>query len=483
MKTTRTLSLKGSFIALFCLIAIGCNKDNLNQSQLIDQNVESEEMATHTQEAIQWFDSNIPILNNKAKSAGPNDKPHPMTLFSKKANWIKAFSYKKGNTIVTEGYLDWDNGMPVLINPSQHLGKGIGDLYDGDKRYLSPDIKLLIVDVNGNKHSEIMYLLPELNYLNSKANYSKRDNSYFEVDKKYSGDIYFYDLDGNYLRGHGFIDGKQNSFIGIQQASKPIGSFRTMSCNWVQVPVITWNQTSYYNPYYGFTVVATSVVSYTYNYVCTDTGSASSIPTYPGGGTTTSSGGGLNNISAEDQTWLKLNKTKITQGEYDWLLTNPWAINFFVDAYVRFSDRVNLGLVGNLVRLAAFDSGKLTSSFEQYLFENYWQGGGDIVLWQSIVYDILTDPNNRISQSPINTTFESREYSADIYNSRTFDYALGGYTYIEYFDGSQGIRDTYDFDWKTSTRGFYAECATRGVSIAALFARSPKGFKISYRGH
>lgn len=295
MKNTRTLSLKGHFIALFFLIAFGCNKDNLNQSQLISQNVESEEMATHTQEAIQWFGRNIPTISNKVKSAGPNDKPHPMTLFSKKANWSKAFSYKKGNTIITEGYLDWDNGMPVLINPSQHLGKGIGDLYEGDKRYLSPDIKLLIVDVNGNKHSEIMYLLPELNYLNSKANHSKKDNSYFEVDKKYSGEIYFYDFDGNYLRGYGFIDGKQNSFIGIQQASKPTGGFRYMSCSWQSVPVVTWYQTVYYDPYYGYTVQATQVITYTYNYVCTDTGGGSSIPTYPGG-----SGGGSSSFSSTD---------------------------------------------------------------------------------------------------------------------------------------------------------------------------------------
>ena len=145
--------------------------------------------------------------------------------------------------------------------------------------------------------------------------------------------------------------------------------------------------------------------------------------------------------------------------------------------------REDLGVLGNLIRDQA------SSEFSKNMFENFWNGGGDIELTGKQFAGILLylKKNNVKGEKVKNINLKGK--SGIIYPGSSYNYSFYGTEYERAFGTSTiyynskgnvvGFYDVYDFDSKPwGKRSLKNELITRGVNLVS--SRSSQSFKIRY---
>ena len=150
------------------------------------------------------------------------------------------------------------------------------------------------------------------------------------------------------------------------------------------------------------------------------------------------------------------------------------------------SSRENLGKLGNTIRE------KAGSAFSKDLFENFWNGNGDIELSSKEFAGILNYIKNESpSSSP---ALDAKGFSLDggcvkdtkravnFYSSPALDKAFGTATIYYNSKGAiSGFYDNYNFDKKKwGSRSLKAEIQTRAVRISSPKSSSKYDIKYGY---
>ena len=146
--------------------------------------------------------------------------------------------------------------------------------------------------------------------------------------------------------------------------------------------------------------------------------------------------------------------------------------------------REELGYLGNEIRDRA------GSDFSKNMFENYWNGSGDVELSGKKFAGVLmyVKENNPEASKPNDITLKNNDGTTstgttrvvNFYNSKEYSLVFGRSTLYYNSSGNiVGFYDTYDFDSKSwGTRSTENEIKTRMVRYASPSTAKP--FKIRY---
>ncbi len=383
-----------------------------------------------------------------------------VTIFSspdKKILWDKAKKRQVDGIKIVE--------VPVIF-PAQYdlLDKNPNGKIKED--FLS--ITYLIIEENATvKQSKLMTIIPADELIN-RNKYIRGKNGYKKLQKEFSGKTIFHEWDGTFAGGTIYEDGKTIGWINSEQVECGYTKLKDNAlesryiCYTESIDV--WGRTCidwYINGQYVDTQCDPWEIEETIYYeVCYEDGSG---PNDGGGG----DGGD------PDVNWLNNNNTLFSGEEYQWLLANPWAIQYFMDEN-QDPDRPDLGRIGNFIR----DNSKLNTDFEKYCFERWWLGWGNLRLSYSLFADIVN--NAVISWDNPTQLYSYIKFPASVYENENYNYALGAFTiHTDLFYNITGLNDHYNFDWQSwGNRDFEAELATRGVSI--FTPSTAKDYYINY---
>ena len=159
---------------------------------------------------------------------------------------------------------------------------------------------------------------------------------------------------------------------------------------------------------------------------------------------------------------------------------------FQVERTSQQRERSDLGYLGNIIRSYA------GSNFSKDMFENYWNGNGDVELsgkrFAGILLDIkadkipMTNNGEVILKSSDGTSSKGSVHVANFYNSNEYSLAFGRATIYKNADGNVvGFYDFYDFDTKSwGTRHFKNEVKTRAVRYASPSSAKPFAIRYGY---
>ena len=159
---------------------------------------------------------------------------------------------------------------------------------------------------------------------------------------------------------------------------------------------------------------------------------------------------------------------------------------FQVERTSQQRERSDLGYLGNIIRSYA------GSNFSKDMFENYWNGNGDVELsgkrFAGILLDIkadkipMTNNGEVILKSSDGTSSKGSVHVANFYNSNEYSLAFGRATIYKNADGNVvGFYDFYDFDKKSwGTRHFKNEVKTRAVRYASPSSAKPFAIRYGY---
>ena len=159
---------------------------------------------------------------------------------------------------------------------------------------------------------------------------------------------------------------------------------------------------------------------------------------------------------------------------------------FQVERTSQQRERSDLGYLGNIIRSYA------GSNFSKDMFENYWNGNGDVELsgkrFAGILLDIkadkipMTNNGEVILKSSDGTSSKGSVHVANFYNSNEYSLAFGRATIYKNADGNVvGFYDFYDFDTKSwGTRHFKNEVKTRAVRYASPSSAEPFAIRYGY---
>ena len=145
--------------------------------------------------------------------------------------------------------------------------------------------------------------------------------------------------------------------------------------------------------------------------------------------------------------------------------------------------RPDLGFVGNKIRDRA------GSEFSKDLFENYWQGGGDINISNQRFNSIVNEATSPVGSAKNVTLSNGQSGTAQVfnfYNSSEYSLAIGNGTIFYNQAGTAvGFNDTYDFNplWFNTHRSLTNELKTIGVHTAgSLYGAKPFNFSYGVTG-
>lgn len=150
------------------------------------------------------------------------------------------------------------------------------------------------------------------------------------------------------------------------------------------------------------------------------------------------------------------------------------------------NERPDLGFLGNNIRRYA------GSDFSKDMFENYWNGSGDVELtgkrFAGILLDIkagkfpVKDPSPIILKNPNGSSSSGTKYNVDFYDNQEYKLVFGRATIYTNNSGNiVGFYDYYDFDSKPfGIRSFKNELKTRAVRYASPNKAKPFAIRYGY---
>ena len=184
---------------LFLLTGIiyACSKDD-------DQLPEPEEsFPPEVAEAKTWFETQAEdgTLSFKAVNGGKD------VVFT--PDWKKAFSEEDSDYKLTEVPLN--SAEPFRMNSAECAEKY---RQTSDRRYMAWDIRFVI---RTNKETNVkdgfmMMAYPDLPYLEDHLDNPWKDFTYLKRPTDFSGMVFFYNMDGEFVNGWKYVDGVPHAF-------------------------------------------------------------------------------------------------------------------------------------------------------------------------------------------------------------------------------------------------------------------------------
>jgi hypothetical protein len=169
-------------------------------------------------------------------------------------DWGKTFFNSDSAYLVTETCFKGDE-VPIMVSNET------AEMYEktGDKRYLVSDMRL-VVRTNketGDKDGFIMVVYPDLVYLEKNLNNPLRKFSYLHRDKDFSGYVYYFDLEGQFVNAWWYAGSDIHALFSssILEAEPQL---RSITCYW-HCPVYQYSfglevggEELWTNPQYSF---------------------------------------------------------------------------------------------------------------------------------------------------------------------------------------------------------------------------------------
>ncbi|GHT70855.1 hypothetical protein FACS189455_1350 [Bacteroidia bacterium] len=215
-----------------------------------DEQLSEEVSATRS-----WYEHHMGEKNLQLKSFGVNNKRKKV-----KPNWGKSVVNENANYKITETDLGDEEEKFGFASPE------CMQMYDQtkDKRYLTCNIRLIVrTNKKTNKTDGfIMVVYPDVSYM--KNNKDLKKISYLNRDKKFSGVIYYHNMEGNFVKGWLYVEG--SAYIIEPSNEKNIDGFelrQTVEC--IAIYQDTYRYTEWYvNGHYSHTtfdgIMATDVL-------------------------------------------------------------------------------------------------------------------------------------------------------------------------------------------------------------------------------
>lgn len=210
----------------------------------------------------------------------------------------------------------------------------------GDFRYIHSTTRLVVrTDLKTQKTDGfIMTITPDLKYLESSNFNPFRNNSYLKRDQKFSGFVFYHDMEGDFVNAWRYLDGVAYS-ISPDAETPGLGLRSSMSCTYYYNIGIT--ETCYYTVHEGGDTLNGCNVTVDYYYGWWECGSTGGSGNYNGGDGGTGPGGNLGGIATQSS----LDDSATTQIEVtiSMLLTNcayKYMFDYLNNKGAKFSDIV-----------------------------------------------------------------------------------------------------------------------------------------------
>jgi hypothetical protein len=180
-------------ILLFSLVGIvyAC----INENDLLDQ----DERQLSVTEAQQWYESNLKGTAIELRAGGKDKK------IKVKPNWAKSYTKKDKDYETVDVELLSNRGFGFFDTKNK-------EKFDEtqDSRYLQSITRLI---TRKNRKTQVtdeflMTIIPDLTYLEATKFDPFKKNYYLERDKKFTGYIFFHNLDGYFVNGWSYKNGK-----------------------------------------------------------------------------------------------------------------------------------------------------------------------------------------------------------------------------------------------------------------------------------
>jgi len=247
-----------TIVSFFLLVIWGCQKEQLKEAT-----TENDKDATSMSvaEAKSWFETNQqPLMTFKA---GKIEDKKAVVI---KPNWNNAFKSKNSKYEVVETEILSQGGFGFATKESF-------DVYSLAKKedYLTSLSRLVVLKNKETKNrvSFIMTIVGDKNFLEKKK--FKINDTYLKRDNELSGYVLYHNLNGDFVNGWNYKEGKIKGKISISDASLPALSLKNflkdeaIIYEWFEVTVTSYFLsggrigTSSYSYVYA---VAVGVISY-----------------------------------------------------------------------------------------------------------------------------------------------------------------------------------------------------------------------------
>ena len=171
--------------------------------------------------ARQWYEANRGSKTNVTLRAGKEDK------LMLRPKWEHSSSGKNATFEVVETAITSDRAFSIVDD--ERKGK-----YEetGDSRYLLSKTTLVVRKNRNTGETEgfLMTIIPDLSYLESTHFEPFKKNSYLERDKKLSGHIFYHDMEGRFVNGWRYEDGKAYAIYPIEGGKDAGIALRVADC-------------------------------------------------------------------------------------------------------------------------------------------------------------------------------------------------------------------------------------------------------------
>ncbi|GHT11558.1 hypothetical protein FACS189426_13620 [Bacteroidia bacterium] len=237
-------------ILLFCLAGIvyAC----INEHDLLDQ----DDGQLTVSEAQQWYESNLKGAAIELRAGGKDSK------IKVKPNWTRSYTKKDKDYETVEVGLASNRGFGFFDTESK-------EKFDEtqDSRYLKSITRLITRKNRKTNETDgfLMTIIPDLAYLESTKFEPFKQNYYLERDKKFTGHILFHNLDGDFVNGWGYKDGKLYTVSNPNDDSPKLELRTAPYCDsWCVLSYIT----TINNSYVAEREVVIMPNTYVYEYYC-----------------------------------------------------------------------------------------------------------------------------------------------------------------------------------------------------------------------
>ncbi|MDR3220072.1 MAG: hypothetical protein LBU22_14060 [Dysgonamonadaceae bacterium] len=245
------------------------------------------------QEAKAWYEANKGETPAGIRSSFTDKKAGKKYL---KPLWNNSFMNTDKEYKTVETMLTAEKGYGFITPECYKKYEETGDL-----RYIHSTTRLVVrTDLKTKKTDGfIMTITPDLKYLESSNFNPFRNNSYLKRDKKFSGFVFYCDMEGDFVNAWRYLDGVAYS-ISPDTETPGIGLRSNMGCTYYYNIGIT--EHCYYTQHEGedtFMGCGTPTVDYYYGWwECDSTGGSGNYNNNNNGGGGTGPGGSAGGIAA-----------------------------------------------------------------------------------------------------------------------------------------------------------------------------------------